>query len=298
MQETTTTPMHSARAIAAEALRTYGIIDVANREQVLDERPNADETLAALDRACGELSLAEIDWYRHTPDHADLQSSDLQRLSAASTAYLSMRKQRDGLTIDAAGGGMTGASFAQWLCRFASIPRCPGCQAYVLGGVGHLCPTPLADGLPCIGVGILVDRARDVVVIRNEHTLDVELPIHVFLRRCGFRPEDVRPFAGQPTAASVVYKIRRRSQQGWSDGGAVPSWTKNGRTWNSPHALKAHLREVVKHQLRNAGRYPVTDADMAQYTPADWEVITIAMGEACVQDIAAFVADHPTGNVA
>jgi hypothetical protein len=37
---------------------------------------------------------------------------------------------------------------------------------------------------------------------------------------------------------------------------------------------------------------------MAQYTPADWEVVTIAMREACVQDIAAFVADHPTSNVA
>lgn len=143
MQQSTTTPMHSARAIAAEALRTYGIIDVANREHVLDERLDAVETLAALDRACDKLSLAEIDWYRHTPDHADLQSPDLQRLSAASTAYLSMRKQRDGLTIDAAGGGMTGASFAQWLCRFASIPRRPGCQAYVLGGVGHARSRPL-----------------------------------------------------------------------------------------------------------------------------------------------------------
>ena len=71
MQQTTITPMHSARQVAAEALRAYGIIDIANREQVLAEGPMMAETLAALDRARGELSLAEIDWYGHTPDHAD-----------------------------------------------------------------------------------------------------------------------------------------------------------------------------------------------------------------------------------
>lgn len=296
MQHTTITPMHSARQVAAEALRAYGIIDIANREQVLAEGPMMAETLAALDRACGELSLAEIDWYGHTPDHADLQSTDLQQLRAATTAYLQMRKQAGGLATDAAAGAMTGATFAQWLCLFAGIPRCGGCRAFVLGGAGHLCPTPISDGLPCIGVGIQFDRARGVVVVRTEQALDVELPIDVFLRRCNFRPEDLRPFAGQSAATSVIYKIRRRGQPEWSDGGAVPHWTKNGRTWNSPHSLKAHLREVVKHQLRNAGRYPVTDADMAQHVPSHWEIVTIATGEACVQDTAAFVAAHPTAN--
>ena len=298
MQQAATTPMHSARRVAAEALRAYGIIDIANREQVLANGPDMAETLAALDRACGELSLAEIDWYRQTPDHADLRSHDLQQLYAATTAYLQMRKRAGGLAIDAAAGAMTSATFAQWLCLFAGIPRCGGCQAFVLGGAGHLCPTPVSDGVPSIGVGIQFDRARGVVILRSEHALDVELPIDTFLRRCGFRPQDLRPFAGQSAATSVIYKIRRRGQDGWSDGGAVPHWTRNGRTWNSPHSLKAHLREVVKHQLRQAGRYPVTDADMAQHVPADWEVVTIMTGEACVQDTAAFVAAHPTAIVA
>lgn len=296
MQHATTIPIHSARQVAAEALRAYGIIDMANREQMLAEGPDMAETLAALDRACGELSLAEIDWYRQTPDHADLRSHDLQQLCAATTAYLQMRKRAGGLEIDAAAGAMTGATFAQWLCRFAGIPRCAGCQAFVLGGAGHLCPTPVSDGVPCIGVGIAVDRARGVVIIRTEHALDVELSIDVFLRRSGFQPEDVRPFAGESTAASVVYKIRRRGAAGWSDGGTAPSWTRNGRMWNSPHALKAHLREVVKHQLHHAGRYPITDADMAQHVPLDWEIVTIVTGEACVQDTAAFVAAHPTAH--
>jgi hypothetical protein len=39
---------------------------------------------------------------------------------------------------------------------------------------------------------------------------------------------------------------------------------------------------------------PVTDADLIQFTPHDWQIVEYEVRELCRQDVAAFVAANPT----
>lgn len=43
---------------------------------------------------------------------------------------------------------------------------------------------------------------------------------------------------------TVVYKIRRKSDGLFSTGGSVPSWTENGKTWNTRGALSNHMAQL------------------------------------------------------
>src|SRR6266508_6959864 len=145
--------INDARMIAAEVLRTPGLIAVANRETKLSDTMAAE--LVALDRALAEVVSGQPGMRGVFP--TDPEWELLDALEAAASGYRAMRAMRNGLTCDANGGGMTGAVFAQTLCRIAHVDVCAACSLFVGPTEGHFCAQTRGDGQRALGMSASFD---------------------------------------------------------------------------------------------------------------------------------------------
>ena len=69
------------------------------------------------------------------------------------------------------------------------------------------------------------------------------------------------------------YKIRRRIDGKYSNGGSYPHFTKNGKTWSSVKHLNSHLRLSVRQ-----GYYRRSNIDVYAGQPlANFEIVEVAV---------------------
>ena len=84
----------------------------------------------------------------------------------------------------------------------------------------------------------------------------------------------------------VVYKIRRKSDGKFSTGGTTPSFSKNGKTWNTIGHLKSHLTGVAdqgrwiepalreQRKKQNIAKF-YSDCEIVEYERVEAETQTI-----------------------
>jgi hypothetical protein len=265
--------INEARLTATEVLRTPTLIAVANREQKLSDTMAAE--LAALDRAAADVVSGQPGMRGIFP--TDPEWALLDALEAAAGGYRAMREMRNGLACDANAGGMTGAVFAQALCRIARVDVCSSCELFVGPNQGHFCAQTRGDGGRALGMSATFDPLSRTVVIGQDDRGDVTLSLAEFLRRCNITLDDMQRALGAPGAPSTAkanWKIRRRGTVLFSNGGTEPEFTKTGKTWATRGYVMAHLRgyaETEAHKQRQLR--PIDDAALLRFIPDDWEVV-------------------------
>ena len=156
--------INEARLTATEVLRTPTLIAVANREQKLSDTMAAE--LAALDRAAADVVSGQPGMRGIFP--TDPEWELLDALEAAAGGYRAMRSMRNGLACDANAGGMTGAIFAQALCRIARVDVCPACDLFVGPTQGHFCAQTRGDRGRALGMSASFDPVSGTVVIGQD----------------------------------------------------------------------------------------------------------------------------------
>ncbi len=286
--------INDARMIAAEVLRTPGLIAVANRETKLSDTMAAE--LVALDRAAADVVSGQPGMRGVFP--TDPEWEQLDALEAAAGGYRAMRAMRNGLACDANAGGMTGAVFAQALCRIARVDVCGACEQFVGQTQGHFCAQTRGDGQRALGMSASFDPVSGMVVIGQDDRGDVTLSLAEFLRRCDIALDDVQRALGAPGAPSTAkanWKIRKRGTELFSTGGASPRFTKAGKIWATRGHIMAHLRtyaESAAFQQRQPK--PRDDAELLRYLPDDWEVVAfrIELAPAAALTLADFFASR------
>jgi len=286
--------INDARMIAAEVLRTPGLIAVANRETKLSDTMAAE--LVALDRAAADVVSGQPGMRGVFP--TDPEWEQLDALEAAAGGYRAMRAMRNGLACDANAGGMTGAVFAQALCRIARVDVCGACEQFVGQTQGHFCTQTRGDGQRALGMSASFDPVSGMVVIGQDDRGDVTLSLAEFLRRCDIALDDVQRALGAPGAPSTAkanWKIRKRGTELFSTGGASPRFTKAGKIWATRGHIMAHLRtyaESAAFQQRQPK--PRDDAELLRYLPDDWEVVAfpIELAPAAALTLADFFASR------
>ncbi len=265
--------INEARLTATEVLRTPTLIAVANREHRLSDTMAAE--LAALDRAAADVVSGQPGMRGIFP--TDPEWALLDALEAAAGGYRAMREMRNGLACDANAGGMTGAVFAQALCRIARVDVCSSCELFVGPNQGHFCAQTRGDGGRALGMSATFDPLSRTVVIGQDDRGDVTLSLAEFLRRCNITLDDMQRALGAPGAPSTAkanWKIRRRGTVLFSNGGTEPEFTKTGKTWATRGYVMAHLRgyaETEAHKQRQLR--PIDDAALLRFIPDDWEVV-------------------------
>ena len=286
--------INDARMIATEVLRTPSLIAVANREAKLLGTMAAE--LAALDRAAAEVVPGQPGLRGVFP--TDPEWELLDALEAAASGYRAMRAMRNGLACDANAGGMTGAVFAQALCRIARVDVCPACDLFVGPTQGHFCAQTRGDGRRALGMSASFDPLSGMVVIGQDDRGDVTLSLAEFLRRCNITLDDVQRALGAPgvpSTAKANWKIRKRGTGLFSTGGASPRFTKAGKIWATRGHIMAHLRtyaESAAFQQRHPK--PRDDAELLRYLPDDWEVVAfpIELAPATALTLSDFLASR------
>ena len=265
--------INEARLTATEVLRTPTLIAVANREQKLSDTMAAE--LAALDRAAADVVSGQPGMRGIFP--TDPEWALLDALEAAAGGYRAMREMRNGLACDANAGGMTGAVFAQALCRIARVDVCSSCELFVGPNQGHFCAQTLGSGVRALGMSASFDPLSGTIVIGQDDRGDVTLSLAEFLRRCNITLDDMQRALGAPGAPSTAkanWKIRRRGTVLFSNGGTEPEFTKTGKTWATRGYVMSHLRgyaETEAHKQRQLR--PIDDAALLRFIPDDWEVV-------------------------
>lgn len=285
----------AAAAIARDTIDTSSVIALANRTCLLGAGSATATEIAALDVASAALlAQSQIRQTGLAERMPDAQSDRLSALLDAARDYNAMREQDGGLERDAAAGAMIGATFARALCAIAELPWCPACRTYQAPETLHVCTAPAAAGTVSPGVALHYDRAQGTVVVSHGDAETVQ-DLGALLIAMGITFDDVeRALAAAPQPpAQEIYRIVARGAAP-RDGRLLP---KTGPNWTINE-----LRDCLRHtaDLHRAARggapaasAPVTDADIVQFTPHDWQIVTYEVRERSRQDVAAFVAANP-----